>query len=216
MNHDELLKYQARIYDYDHNLIPNQTIRSLEQKVTSPDLAMANTGLGMGYPACNLLYYSVLCSLDPAKHNIVIETGTNCGMAAITIAQAINDSKISGHLYTVEISEHFTAIARQNIEASGVDGKITMVFGDSLEFLKNFNQPIDFAFLDSNHEFNHVYNEFSLICPKLAINGKIYFDNTNAGDVNKALLKIKSDFGGNLIQFMNCSFSPSGNAIWQR
>lgn len=31
----------------------------------------------------------------------------------------------------------------------------------------------------------------------------------------KALRHIKAAYGGNLIEFLNCSWAPPGNAIWQ-
>jgi hypothetical protein len=55
-----------------------------------------------------------------------------------------------------------------------------------------------------------------IVCPKVAVRrGKIYFDNAGAGGVAEALPYLKQTYGGNLVEFTNCSMSPSGNAIWQ-
>jgi hypothetical protein len=48
-----------------------------------------------------------------------------------------------------------------------------------------------------------------------ACDGKIYFDNTLGRGVGGALAALVERYGGNLVRFDNCSWTPPGNAIWQ-
>ena len=53
-----------RIYNYRKTLLPNEYLASLEEGVTEIESAKEKTGLSVGYPGWNLLYYSLLCGLD--------------------------------------------------------------------------------------------------------------------------------------------------------
>jgi hypothetical protein len=75
---------------------------------------------------------------------------------------------------------------------------------------------LDFAFLDGNHEAEHAFREFELIHPKLTSPySTVYLDNTKELGVAEAIKRIMERFGGNLVEFPNCSWGPPGNAIWQ-
>ena len=91
--------------------------------------------------------------------------------------------------------------------------------GDSIDFLADLAERkphIDFLFLDDAHDREHVERQLDIVCPKVAVRrGKIYFDNSGAGGVAEALEHLRNVHGGNVIEFANCSFCPSGNAIWQ-
>jgi cell wall assembly regulator SMI1 len=50
----------------------------------------------------------------------------------------------------------------------------------------------------------------------VARRGKVQFDNSGrGGEVAEALRLIQERFGGNLVEFDNCSRRLPGNAIWQ-
>src|SRR5687767_1130674 len=61
-----------RMRQYDSALIPNRYVASVDAAATDGAGAIAKTGLTMGYPAWNLLYYSALCSLSPGLTDAVI------------------------------------------------------------------------------------------------------------------------------------------------
>jgi predicted O-methyltransferase YrrM len=209
-----------RIFNYNFHLLPTSYIAEIESRSPDLDFAVKNTGLTIGYPAWNLLYYSLLTSLLPIRNEIIIvETGTNLGFSTIILAQALKDTNAKGFIYTVDIDQGIVERAKRNIEYAGLDMYVRFHVQDSVEFLSNFvNQTeyIDFAFLDSNHCYEHVKKEFSIIFPRIvACKGKVYFDNTAIGDVQKAIQYIKFAYGGNFIEFRNCSWSPCGNTIWQ-
>jgi predicted O-methyltransferase YrrM len=209
-----------RMFGYDPALIPNSYVAELESRSPDIDTAIANTGLTIGYPAWNLLYYSLLCSLSAARREvIVVETGTNQGFSTILMAQALKDSGARGILRTVDIDPERVALARQNVVRAGLADRIEFHVEDSLKYLSRLVKEvpqIDFAFLDGSHEWSHVTKEFGIIYPRVvACRGKVYFDNTQQGGVAVAMRFIRRAYGGNFVEFNNCSWSPPGNAIWQ-
>jgi predicted O-methyltransferase YrrM len=173
----------------------------------------------MGYPAWSLLYFTLLCSLPQGRRSYtVIETGTNLGFSTIVLAQALRDLGAEGTVHTVDIDPQATAAAQKNVERAGLLPLVRFYTDDSLKILRQLGDELgllDFVFLDGNHETTHVTKEFALVRPHLAPGAKVYFDNTNTGDVALALERIHRKFGGNLLRFPNCSWSPAGNAVWQ-
>lgn len=214
-----------RKYDYDKKLLPNAHVARLEEGVTDIDGAVKKTGLTIGYPGWNLLYYTVLCSLREDRFNLLLETGTNWGFSAIMMAQALKDSGYAGKLHTVELKEENAALARDNIKAAGVADLVDSAVGDSLTYLKEFvkrPETVVFAFLDGCHDEEHLVEEFTLLHPRLDHKSTVFFDNTyliqeTPGNrrVNGALKRIKASFGGNLVNFENSSWFTPGQAIWQ-
>jgi len=207
-----------RRFDYDRRLLVNPYLA--EQEAGSRDLrsAVARTGLSVGYPSWNLLYYTLLCSLPPSDP-VVVETGTNQGWSTIVLAQALVDAGVAGVVRTVDIDPEVVKLARRNAERAGVAGRIRFHVGDSRQFLAGLAgkvDHVDFAFLDGDHRAEAVVAEFERLHPLLvACNGKVFFDNTSRGSVATALRRIHARHGGNLIEFANCSWAPPGNAIWQ-
>ncbi|MGD0336889.1 MAG: class I SAM-dependent methyltransferase [Candidatus Omnitrophota bacterium] len=219
-----------RIFKYNYSLLPNSYIGEIEKNAGYGEdveenikLAIEKTGLSIGYPAWNLLYYSLLCSL-PRKDEqeaVVVETGTNRGFSTIILAQALKDSGIQGYVHTVDIEKDLIAKAEENIEKAGLGLKEYVKFKvqDSVAFLEELvktKDHINFAFLDANHEYSKVKEEFSIIHSKiLACKGKVYFDNTSEGGVAETLRFIKDNYDGSMVEFRNCSWNPPGNVIWQ-
>lgn len=207
-----------RSFRYNHRLLPNEYLA--EQEAISSNLADAvhHTGLSMGYPAWNLLYYTLLTSLR-SEEPIVIETGTNMGFSTIIMAQVLKDVQARSVVRTIELNSEIAKLAEEHARAAGVQKFIGFSVGDSLDFLKQLTKEVSkihFAFLDGSHDCAHVIKEFELIRSHIvAGEGTVFFDNTEAGGVMEALHYIRSTHGGNLIRFTNCSWAPPGNAIWQ-
>ena len=207
-----------RRFDYDRRLLPNPYMAVLEpQELERPT---RHQGLTIGYPAWNLLYYSLYCSVDPERDDlVVIETGTNRGLSTISMAQALKDVGADAIVETVDLDDSKTEIARENVESAGLTDRVEFYIGDSLEFLRSLTarvDHVDFVFLDDNHDHEHVAREIEIVHPLVASRrGKIYFDNTTAGGVAEALRDLRRTYGGNLVEFENCSWRPPGNAVWQ-
>lgn len=215
-----------RMFDYDRRLLPHPLLASLEAEASDIESAVARTGLTVGYPAWNLLYFACLCSLPIDREEVhVVETGTNQGFSTIVLAEALRAAGKTSPVQTVDIDPEVNAKAREHVQAAGLTEHVTFHVEDSLRFLERYcaSVPcIDFAFLDGNHEADHVVAEFDLLHDKLSgSNSTVYFDNTTRlgmGDeehVAVALERIQARYGGNLVEFKNCSWHPPGNAIWQ-
>jgi predicted O-methyltransferase YrrM len=208
-----------RRFDYDRRLLPNPYMAELEPEGVELDSAMRHSGLTIGYPAWNLHYFSLLCSVPPDRDDlVVIETGTNKGASTIAMAQALADSGTAAPLRTVELSDKLVAHAKENVERAGLSDRVEFHVGDGVEFLREVVERfgrVDFAFLDDHHGHEHVMRELETLCPHVAPGGKVYLDNTTAGGVARALPLITARFGGSLVEFESCSWAPPGNAIWQ-
>lgn len=214
-------KDNARQFDYDSTLLPNDYLAEMDAKSSDVDDALSDTGYSVGYPAWNLLYYALYTSLHFAHERppVIVETGTNHGFSTIILAQVLKDLDINAKIVTVELHADICDIARKNVADAGLSDYVNFNVGDSLVFLENYVRHvahIDFAFLDGNHEYQHVRREFDIIYPRIvAAKGKVYLDNTAEGGVKRAIDYIKRAYGGNVVEFLNCSWSPPGNAIWQ-
>jgi hypothetical protein len=214
------------MFDYDRALLVNDHLRSLESGVTTLEQARQKSGLTIGYPGWNLLYYSTLCGLDRERDNIIVETGSNLGCSTIVLAQALKDSGLPGHVHSVELSEANARQARANVARAGLEALVTLACGDSVTFLRALAAGVPLvrlAFLDGSHEQDTVVAEFEAIHPLLDDRSLVFFDNTyriaephEDQRVNGALRIITRRFGGNLVNFENTSWFTPGQAIWQR
>lgn len=207
-----------RAFAYDRRLLVPRYLATAEAE--SHDLASAvrRSGLSIGYPAWNLLYYALLCSLARPEP-VVVETGTNHGFSTLVLAQAVVDAGLGGVVRTVDADAGAVAVARGHAERAGLAGRIRFAVGDSLAFLERLAgevERVDFAFLDADHEAGRVTAEFACVHPLVAAcGGTVYFDNTSSGGVAEALRRIRARYGGSLVEFPNCSWAPPGNAVWQ-
>jgi cephalosporin hydroxylase len=234
--------------DYEPRLLPHPYLAELEPTEMDPELErlmempadeaaaqdgflgersharskwLGQTRLSPGYPAWNLLYYAILCSVDPELEDIVvIETGTNRGVSTIIMAAALKDLGANAVVRTVELNPTYSEAAQMHVSNAGLSDFVHFSVGDSHEFLRDVCAEvdhIDFAFLDADHHTEHVVREFELIHARVvARRGKVQFDNSGrGGEVAEALRLIQERFGGNLVEFDNCSWGPPGNAIWQ-
>jgi methyltransferase family protein len=215
-----------RRWEYDRRLLPNPYLAEALEPEEVQDLVTARekSGLTIGYPAWNLLYYSLFCSLPGDSPSsppdaVVVETGTNQGASTIVMAQALKDAGLDSVVHTVESQPELAEIAKQNVAQAGLTDHVQFNVENSLTFLTRLVEEmghIDFIFLDDDHSFEHVVAEFEIVHPALLVRkGKAYFDNTSDLGVFEALKLIPERHGGNLVQFENCSWEPPGNAIWQ-
>jgi precorrin-6B methylase 2 len=230
----ELLNRRFRSYrrfDYDRRLLPNPYLAELEPEGADLATASGQTGLTVGYPAWNLLYYALFCipQPDPSVYGpvpppitddlVVVETGTNWGASTIVMAQALKDLGTTAKVRTVDVNESLVEKAKRNVEQAGLIDHVEFYVEDSLAFLARTADEVDrfdFIFIDDDHSAEHVIKELAIVCPKMAQGtGTIYFDNTSGRGVSAALRHLKETYGGNLLTFPNCSFAPPGNAIWQ-
>lgn len=209
-----------RLYEYNKERLPNPYLAAMERDSRDLEAAKGHTGLSIGYPAWNLLYYAVLTHLNVRNRKVVIlETGTNKGFSTIVLAQALRDSGRDGVVHTIELQTDLVTEAQQHVRQAGLSDLVQFHTGDSLVVLRRLmkTEPyVDFAFLDGCHLSRYVRREFMLLYPRLVpCRGKVYFDNVTSPEVSRAVRWIKLIYGGNVIEFMNCSWGHAGQAIWQ-
>ena len=75
-------------------------------------------------------------------------------------------------------------------------GKI--IYGDSIETLKKFDEPIDLFINDSDHSAKYEANEYKTVINKLSKNSVILGDNSHSAD---ELLKFSIEHGRNFVLF---------------
>lgn len=216
----------CRMFNYRKTLLPNKYLALLEKGVQDIEEAKTKTGFSIGYPGWNFLYYTVLCSLDRTGDNIIVETGTNWGCSTIILAQALRDSGLKGHVFSVEIDLKNFKRAKLNLNKAKLSRYVTLIRDDSIKYLKKFTKDMDritFAFLDGCHLESHVLKEFDIVYPKLGDNSVVFLDNTSKQKctgrgqrVYGATKKILKKYGGNIVNFENVSWSTPGMAIWQK
>jgi predicted O-methyltransferase YrrM len=218
--------YRYRVIDYDRSILPSRFVAFLDDGVIDEQDWVSRSGRSLGHPGWGFLYHLVLMLLDPDRHNVVVETGTNVGSTTIMIAQAIVDSGRGGIVHTVELDEDVHAEARRRFELAGVSRVVVPHCGNSLDVLPRILADVDevaLAFLDGDHFHDHVVAEFEAIVDRMRPGGVVVFDNTeliSEGDedprVNGALRTIVTRHGGNLVNLPYCSWSTPGLAMWQR
>jgi predicted O-methyltransferase YrrM len=216
----KLIGPSRRRFDYDRRLLPNAHIAALEEGLTTVDDAVGTSDSSVGYPAWNLLYYTLYTSILPESEDVVvIETGTNRGISSIVMAQALEDLGVSAVVDTVEIDPAMVSMARENVESAGLTHRVRFHNGDAIEFLSEMadrHDHFDFVMCDDDHTYDWVMEEMKIVCPKVAARaGKVYFDNAAWGDVLTAVIDLRKIYGGNLVHFDNCSYFPPGAVIWQ-
>jgi len=104
-----------------------------------------------------------------------IEVGTFTGYSALAIARGL---PVDGHLLACDVSEEWTAIARQAWTAADVADRIELRIGPALETIAALpsGAAFDLAFIDADKESYIEYYEALL--PHLSADGLILADNT--------------------------------------
>ena len=112
----------------------------------------------------------LLAKLSRAKR--VLEIGTLGGYSTIWLARALESD---GELISLELEENHAQVARRNIKAAGLSGRVEILVGparDTLAQLKaNKVQPFDFVFIDADKVSTRTYfeNAVSLCRPGAVI-----------------------------------------------
>lgn len=128
------------------------------------------------------------CLVLLARPRHILELGTFKGAATLYMAAALEQLG-QGKITTVDIHDH----AGAHFKRSGLAARIQQLIGPSQEVLPRMTQPLEMAFVDTVHEYEHVMMEFSYIDPLLAPNGLIVFHDAVAWEgVARAVQEIQS------------------------
>ncbi len=109
------------------------------------------------------------------RPKFAIELGTFTGYSALSVARAL---PAGGRLMCCDVSEEWTAIAREFWERAGVADRIDLRIGPALDTLRSLpaEPEIDLAFIDAD-KANYV-TYYEEILPRLSQSGVILVDNT--------------------------------------
>ena len=104
-----------------------------------------------------------------------VEVGTFTGYSSLAIARGLAPG---GRLLCCDVSEEWTAVARQAWAEAGVGDRIELRIGPAIDTLRALpaDEPIDFGFIDADKESNWDY--FSEIVTRLRPGGIVVVDNT--------------------------------------
>jgi len=139
---------------------------------------------------------------------IIIETGTSRhgldgarSQGAATIVFGKWAQKNNAFLHSVDISQDSVNISQNEVNAQCLNENVKIHLSDSVEFLKNFNEPVDFLYLDS-YDYNddpevqlksqlHHLNEFKAIEDKLHDNSIVLIDDCDLPGGGKGKLVVE-------------------------
>lgn len=124
----------------------------------------------------------------------VLEIGTLGGYSTIWMARALPED---GKLITLEVVPLHAEVARSNIAAAGLDGKVEVRTGDALgqlaEMEREQTAPFDFIFIDADKPNNPNYLQWALrfsrpgtviVCDNVVRNGEIIREDSPDPRVN--------------------------------
>jgi caffeoyl-CoA O-methyltransferase len=129
-----------------------------------------------------------------------VEVGTFTGMSALAIARGV---AAGGRLVCCDVSEEWTAIARQAWSDAGVADRIDLRIAPAAETLAGDlfgGEPIDLAFVDADKPGYVTYHD--LLVPRLRPGGLLAVDNTlwsgavvepDEADVNRTAIRAYND-----------------------
>lgn len=142
--------------------------------------------------------------MDERQARVIVETGTarfgkcNClGDGCATFVFAEWASQHGAMVYSVDISQ--AALLRAERDLEELNEFVVLVHSDSVEFLKQFNQTIDFLYLDS-YDFEienpdpsqaHHLKEIIAAYPRLSENSVVMIDDCGFSNGGKGKLVIK-------------------------
>jgi caffeoyl-CoA O-methyltransferase len=117
-------------------------------------------------------FMTLLARLVDAR--FAVEVGTFTGYSSICIARGLADG---GRLLCCDVSEEWTAVARDHWTQAGVADRIELVIGPAADTLRArpADPPIDFAFIDADKPGYRTY--WDEIVPRLRPGGLVLVDN---------------------------------------
>lgn len=102
---------------------------------------------------------ALLCRLASVRR--AVEVGTLIGYSALHVARAL---PADGHLWTIEFDRKHADLARANLAAAGVAGKVTVCDGAGVDVLPTLEPhgPFDAVFIDADKVNYHHYGRWAV------------------------------------------------------
>jgi caffeoyl-CoA O-methyltransferase len=156
-------------YALAHTSRPDEVQRSL-QAVTAERTGGA-VGMQIGHDQA--VFMENLVRAMGARR--AVEVGVFTGYSSLALARGLGPE---GRLLCCDVSEEWTAIAREHWETAGVADRIDLVLAPALETLRALpdEEQFDVAFIDADKESYLAYYEE--ILPRIRRSGLVLTDNT--------------------------------------
>ena len=181
-----------QVKSYFSEIINDQQLKQHIRKITEEGDERYISDLEAKYGR-RMGWYALVRILKP---KVVIETGIDKGLGACVIAAALmkNASESApGKYYGTDILPQAGALFKSPYSEMG-----EILYGDSIESLKKFSDPIDLFINDSDHSADYEEREYEVIASKLSPRGVIVGDNAHVTD---CLFKFAKKTGKNFLYF---------------
>ena len=146
--------------------------------------------LEIGNGSCREDYIFLYGYVSLLRPKTIVEIGTNLGVGSISMALALKDNNIDGHIYTFEMHQSLSSKAKCQANQLKVLDYIDFHVGES-DSVKSLNlKEIDLAFIDGNHTYEGVKKDFENLKHSKYI---IFHDTQACGGVKKFIEELKGD-----------------------
>jgi len=108
---------------------------------------------------------------------VIVEIGAHRGRSAAFMASGLRYSNTDGMIYSVDHwfeGQHLDAY-KSGLERLQLNRHTTPLRGASEDIVKTWDKPIDFLFIDGNHSYFHVKQDYRLWSPFVVKGGLIAF-----------------------------------------
>lgn len=158
---------------YEYATAHSTPLDAVQQALRERTRAETGGWAGMQIGPDQIAFMSILTAV--LQPRFVVEVGTFTGTSSLAVAGALPDD---ARMLCCDISEEWTAIAREHWERAGVADRIDLVIAPAAETLAALpdEQQIDLAFIDTDKTGYRTY--YDIIVPKLAPRGLLLVDNT--------------------------------------
>jgi caffeoyl-CoA O-methyltransferase len=150
----------------------------LQELEANPDVRHQNWCLA---PDAARLVYLLVLMLNAKQ---VVEVGTSIGYSGLWFLKGLQQTQ--GHLWTLDVSEERTHIARQHFQTAGMTEHVTVMLGEAKESLQTLctshPKAIDILFLDA-HKADYVHY-FEVAQTLVKAGGLVIADNTVSHEKN--------------------------------
>ena len=169
MARSNFLDVEVAGYALAHTSPPDDVQRSLQAVTTERTGGAA--GMQIGHDQA--VFMENLAGAMGARR--AVEVGVFTGYSSLALARGMGPE---GRLLACDVSEEWTAIAREHWEKAGVADRIDLRLGPALDTLRSLpgDERFDLAFVDADKESYLAYYEE--ILPRLRPGGLLLADNT--------------------------------------
>ena len=163
----EFLDETLAAYIQAHSTHPDE----VQQDLIEATAALGGASVMQISPAQGAFMTVLTTLLQPG---FAVELGTFTGYSALAVAKALPPG---GRLMCCDISEEWTAIAREHWERAGVSDRVDLRIGPAMDTLRSLpSEPaVDLAFIDADKSSYIAYYEE--LVPRLSERGVILVDN---------------------------------------